>query len=348
MFSPNQFYQQLTDAFEQARTETGADQTILHLQIGRHQIGVYCTSRTLCEAVRRPLAHLEMAAAPASRPDFRLDLVDASATRAPMPVLPWPGQQISAEQKTQEYREDGYLFTVHGDVMLTGFNEDEGRTVGFVRDPANWPLDHYKQAIFITLYQYLRRQALYLIHASAISRDGRAVLIAGSSGAGKTTTMLTCVRADFQFLGDDTTLIERSPNGGTTVLSLLNTLHVTEQTIDWFPELIPHLSALPNPIGKRLVMVNEVYPGCVAREAQVTAILAPEVSDQAHSTLEPLNKATLLRDILFYSVDLHDPINAWRHLDFLADTLETLPCYRLRLGRDREQLPTLLEQLLGN
>jgi hypothetical protein len=208
-------------------------------------------------------------------------------------------------------------------------------------------LRHYKQAIFITLYQHLRRRGQHLIHASAIGANGRAALIAGRSGAGKTTTMLTCVAAGLAFLGDDTTLLQRTMAGDIDVIALLSTLDVTDKTAAWFPELAPFLSPLRSHTGKRQIIISEAYPGSVAFQAQVSAILAPEITGQAHSTLAPANKAALLSDLLFYSVDLQDVALARHHLEFLAQAVEQIPVYRLLLGSDRQQIPHLVAGLLG-
>lgn len=342
-FTPDQFYNQLNRLFVHVYQPATSPERWLALDPLR--VRVRCTSALLDEQWHRPLAHLNVEDGQAEA-DFTIDLIDAAAAGLAMPHLPWPPQHTSPEQDTAEYREGPLWFTQHGEVMLTALNEEERRTVGVVRDAANWPLAHYKQAIFITFYQHLRRRQLYLVHASAIGRHGKALLITGSSGAGKTTTMLTCVRSGFDFLGDDTTLVCQGPGRCKLVVTLLNTLHVNESTIAWFPELVPYLSAAPNPIGKRLVMINEVYPGCVAPQAEVAAILMPQVTGKPKTTLEPVNKGEILAEMLYYSLDLNEPATARRHLEFLADLVEGVPTYRLRLGRDRERLPEVLSGLL--
>ena len=266
-----------------------------------------------------------------------------------MPSLPWPPHRASTEQETCEYQDDPLLFTLHGQAVLTCANFEHGHTVGYVRDPAHWPLEHYQQAIFITFYQHLRRWGFRLIHASAIGQAGQTVLFAGSSGAGKTTAMLACVRAGLEFYCDDATLLlpADSPDGGHRVVSLLNTLNVTAQTLNWFPELIPHASQATNRHGKRLVLLDEAYPDRIGLEGEVRAILAPEVTRARHSSLEPANKVALLSAMLPFSLDLHDARFARDHLDLLATLIEATPAFKLKLGADRDELPNLLRPLLA-
>ncbi|HSN77532.1 MAG TPA: hypothetical protein VL334_20870 [Anaerolineae bacterium] len=335
-----QIYDELAATFEQ--TYTSSPDQAATLQIGGCLVRLRATTPALHCQVLRPLA-CPLSTADQT-PDFTVDLVDLGEHL--LPDLPWLPQNTSREQETSEYQEGPFLFTRHGDVLLTALNQETRRTVGLVQAPARWPLRHYKQAIFITLYQHLRRRGLHLIHASAIGQNGRAALIAGRSGAGKTTTMLTCVAAGLAFLGDDTTLLQRTPAGDIDVISLLSTLDVTDKTAAWFPEIAPFLSPLRSHTGKRQIILSEAYPSRVAVRGQVSAILAPEITDRVHTTLAPANKASLLSDLLFYSVDLQDVALARQHLEFLAQAVEQIPIYRLLLGSDRQQLPRVITEIL--
>jgi hypothetical protein len=335
-----QVYYGLAATFEQACTGASVEEATL--EVGGCLVRLRATTPALRQQLLRPLAcplnEVRLA------PDVTIDLIDLGAS--PLPELPWLPQHTSLEQETSEYQQGPFLFTRHGDVMLTALNQEEGHTLGLVHAPTRWPLRHYKQAIFITLYQHLRRRGLHLIHASAIGQDGRAALIAGQGGAGKTTTMLTCVAAGFQFLGDDTTLLQRTPSDAVDVIALLSTLDVTDKTAAWFPELAPYLSPMRSHTGKRQIILSEAYPSSVASRGRVSVILAPEITDQAHTTIAPANKASLLSDLLFYSVDLQDVALARHHLEFLAQAVEQIPVYRLLLGSDRQQIPQVLAEIL--
>ena len=227
---------------------------VLALDIGGYRVRIRSTSRLLHDRLRRPLAHLEVAPDTIA-PSFTVDFIDGTDLDDIPVSLPVTAQQSSPEQETQEYQAGPYQFTLHGDCVLTAMNRDASRTVGIVRDPARWPLEHYQQAIFISLYQHLQVRGLYLIHASAIGRNGQAILFSAKSGAGKTTTMLTCVQAGFQFYSDDATLLRQTGDGQIEVVSLLGCMNVTDKTLGWFPELAPHTSEAVSRTGKRLVMI---------------------------------------------------------------------------------------------
>ena len=349
-----QAYGQLVSAFEHAtvpaaHTNLRGDDSlaqVLALDIAGYRVRIRSTSRLLHDRLRRPLAHLQVAPDTIA-PSFTVDFIDGAGLDDIPVSLPGTAQQSSPEQETQEYQAEPYLFTLHGDSVLTAMNRDANRTVGIVRDAARWPLEHYQQAIFISLYQHLEVRGLYLIHASAIGRNGQAILFSAKSGAGKTTTMLTCVQAGFQFYSDDATLLRLTSDGQIEVVSLLGCMNVTETTLGWFPELAPYTSEAASRTEKRLVMIHDTFPHHVAASGIVHAIIAPEVTDQALANIAPMSKMSLLGELLPFSLDLHDTNAAKNHLELLAKVLERVPCYRLKLGRARNDLPSLLEQVLA-
>jgi hypothetical protein len=68
-----------------------------------------------------------------------------------------------------------------------------------------WLLSH----LFFTvpLAELLKRLELYMALMAGVAIDGKGLLIAGESGAGKTTPALALARAGFAFLADDTVFL---------------------------------------------------------------------------------------------------------------------------------------------
>lgn len=84
--------------------------------------------------------------------------------------------------------------------------------------------------------QWLASPTVQLIHAAAVSLDGRGVLLVGVGGRGKTTTALACAQAGFSFLGDDLCVIETgSPDGAVPprVHGLYATAKLNDDSREW-------------------------------------------------------------------------------------------------------------------
>lgn len=350
--SAGQHYRRLTALFDEAASASTYSASDNHqpsgffLDLGGVIGRIRCTSDLLQQRLVAPLAHV--IASPGQRAaDFTVDWVDGSDHDSAWLAMPWSPQRRSVEQGTSEYVEAPYLFTSHGDAVLTGLDQSQARTVALVRCPRDWPPDHYHQSIFITLYQQVRQHGLHLIHAAAVGLQGRVVLLTGASGSGKTTTMLSCIRHGFEFYSDDATLLRRTGSSAVEAVSLLGTINATPQTLAWFPELEPMAAPVANRTGKRLAMIDAVYPSQAARRGQIAAILVPEITGQPGTSLTPMGRGEVLSAVLPFSLDLHDPAAARDQLDFLVDAVETIPCYRLRLGNDLNEVPRFIASFLS-
>lgn len=350
--SAREFYQRLTTVFDEAAhrsqpVASGQSQpSEFFLDLGGTPGRIRCAGDFMQERLLAPLAHV-LTEPGQQAASFTIDWVDACGCDSAWVAMPWSPQRLSAEQETGEYLEPPFLFTTHGDAVLTGLDQSQARTIAVVRDARDWPPDHYHQSIFITLYQHLREHAFHLIHAAAVGISGRVVLLTGASGSGKTTTMLSCIRHGFEFYSDDATLLRRAESGATEAVSLMGTINVTPQTLAWFPELEGAAAPVANRTGKRLAMIDDVYPGQVARRGEVAAIMVPEITGLPGTSVARIGRGDVLSAVLPFSLDLHDSAAAREQLDFLVDAVETIPCYRLRLGNDLAEVPRFLAEFLS-
>lgn len=350
--SAREYYERLAARFDESicrarLSDPGSLQPKeFYLDLGELVGEFRCIGDVMQQRLAAPLAHL-LTDAGQHTVSFTVDWMEASGGDSPELTLPWLPQRRSPEQGTSEFLEAPYLFTAHGEDVLTAFDQSQARTIAVVRSARDWTPDHYHQSIFITLYQHLRQHGFHLIHAAAVGVDGRVILLTGASGSGKTTTMLSCIRQGFEFYSDDATLLRRKPGDATEAVSLLGTINATPQTLAWFPELEPAAAPVANRTGKRLAMINAVYPGQAARRGQVAAIMVPEITGRPGTALTPIGRSEVLSAVLPFSLDLHDDAAARNQLDFLVEAVETIPCYRLRLGNDLAEVPRFLDRFLA-
>ncbi len=97
---------------------------------------------------------------------------------------------------------------------------------------------------------YLMLQALYLtpLHASCVALDGRAVVLCGDSGSGKTSLAYACARRGWTYLSDDSTSIVRG-RSDYTVVGRPYSIRFRESAQRLFPELRDHTPSR-RPSGK--------------------------------------------------------------------------------------------------
>lgn len=195
------------------------------------------------------------------------------------------------------------------------------------------------------LAELLKRAGLYMVHAGGLALGGRAMLIPGASGAGKTTLTLALLRGGFDFLADDTVFLSRAGEEATLrVRSFPDEVDVTEQTADFFPEL-PPFSAAAAPRSKRAICAPRLYHVAPVWEGEPVALVFPRITPITRSVLTPLPRNEALLQLLC-NVVRTDAAASQAHLDALTVLVNRCHCFQLQTGQDFDTLPGLLRPLL--
>ena len=170
-------------------------------------------------------------------------------------------------------------------------------------------------------------------------------MVAGSSGAGKTTLALTLLRAGFGFLGDDTVFLQ-SRDTAWCAQAFPDEIDITPQTAAFFPEL-QRLPAVAAPVGrpKRAISASDVY-GVVPQWHAVPAVLVfPQTLTDGASRVAPMRREEALLQLI-PNVIRTEVATSQAHLDALAGLVRQCACYRFWAGRDFSAMPALMRSLL--
>jgi hypothetical protein len=209
-----------------------------------------------------------------------------------------------------------------------------------------WSLSH--PLFTLPLVELLKRRGLYGLHAGGVCRDGRALLLPGTSGSGKSTLTLALARAGFGFLGDDTLFLAARPGEGVRILAFPDEFDLTDQTVSFFPELVPLLGDAPRAgWRKRQVRVERAYGAPVVWECEPAVMVFPRVTGERMSELTPLSPGEALLE-LAPNVLLTEARSSQGHLDALAELVERSACHRLATGTDLAAAVELLAGLMGD
>lgn len=200
----------------------------------------------------------------------------------------------------------------------------------------------------IALMELLERRGRFAIHAGCLAQDGRGVLLAGPTGAGKSTLTIALARAGLGFLSDDVVFLGHDPGGAVRALGFSDTLGVTEQGAARFAELLPALDEpLTEGFPKRLVRIEEALPDVsVIESCEPRVLIFPRVATDEPSELTALDPRDawlrLVPDVL-----LTQPAGTQSHLAALAAMLEQADTYELRSGADLDRAAQLVVQALA-
>jgi len=222
----------------------------------------------------------------------------------------------------------------------------QGRAEGYLINPETMPANLIEYLFHLALIELLRHRGLYPIHAAALEKHGRGILISGNSGRGKTTSSLSLLRSGYRYLSDDHPLI-RDAGTHVDVLPFPTKINVTRATIELFPELADVPDHVPHPGSRKWSFhAEDRYPTLIGERCRPAMVLFPHVADVPHSHLELLSKRRALELLLPQTLLVFDPEVARREFEVLAKLARQVDCYRLHFGRDIFDLPNLLTPLL--
>ena len=206
-----------------------------------------------------------------------------------------------------------------------------GREMGFAPS-----VDAAAVAVRATLTQLAVEQSggLCVVHAGALARNGRALLLPGNAGRGKSTLSAGLAAAGFDLLSDDTTLLAGQP---VQVAPLPTGLCTKRGAYPVLEPLFPRLAALPEWPRPDGLVAKYLMPGLdfptVSGEATfpVRWIAFPHY-DPGHATsLRPLSRCEALQRLLPGVYFLSGTLDA-ANLDAMIHWIEGVDCFELPLS----------------
>jgi hypothetical protein len=193
----------------------------------------------------------------------------------------------------------------------------------------------------------LRRVRLFHLHAAAaLHPTGTAVLIAGDSGTGKTTTTLALLAAGYDYLGDDALFLgacaprEEQLAPFAVAIAFPRAFHVGPATLSTFLRLAPLVGAVPRHTERRPLDPRRAFPGRFRPELPLwkgrTLALFPSIGGGPTTSLARVSKADALGHLIASSAALVVDGIPHRHdnLALLRALVDAASCYELCLGDD--------------
>jgi hypothetical protein len=173
-----------------------------------------------------------------------------------------------------------------------------------------------------------------IVHGAAVAVDGKAVLLAGSGGSGKSTTALACAISGMSYLGDDYCAVE--PAAG-KVHMVYRTAKVLGSTLAMLPSLAPWLVNGDRLGVEKGVMFLDSSQVALARSAQLSAILLPRLGRGARARLTPATRNEALAAVLPSTIGgLMGGTSATPRA--IMQLVRSAPAFHLELGADLESV----------
>jgi hypothetical protein len=187
-----------------------------------------------------------------------------------------------------------------------------------------------------------------IIHAALVSKADKGVLFAGNSGAGKTTSALSCLAAGFKYLSEDQVALEHSVDGVFTGHSLYNSTYVEEGHLTHFPSLAAHTIAGVYPDEEKfLIFLASLFDSRMESNTRISAVVLPRIVKCSGSRIRPASKAEALLTLAPSSLIVGMLSSGLSGFKKLARLVEHVPSYALELGPNVNDIPVRVDEILS-
>lgn len=326
------YFQSLQAAFRSACIQQSA---LVHaLDIAGFHVRLQCAGFSLAPALLPALQHLSPPAAPAhAEPDIALQLWDTTSTGVVLPAPPFThGDYKRYGHRAVAYAGSVALMHAPADGMLFAYDRSARQGVFWAADAEQ--LSIYERAAPLqTLFHWaLVDFGWHIVHAAALGASQGGVLLVGKTGAGKSTTALSCLgQGDIRLLSDDKCLVQLDPSP--QAFALFNSGKLKSDMLEMLPHFRPMLSGWDGKTkaDKGLVYLHPTFADSLIQTFPIKALVLPTVAGTARARVYPIPPIDVFRE-LGPSTVIWLPGAEGENLSVAAEMVRRLPCYRVELA----------------
>ncbi len=340
----NNYLIQCEQAFTQAADRQPVSEYLI--QLAEVTFRLRYAGPALVSATLPALAHL--ATIEISGPTVTIDLWDSASTGVLLPPPPF----TAADYRRYGQRAVAYADSIalmHAPAVGLLFAYDRATRHGICwADDANALSIYERAAPFQTLIHWaLRDFGWQIIHAAGVGTEQGGVLLIGNTGAGKSTTALSCLTGDgLRLLSDDKCLARLDP--APQAFAAFSSGKIKADMLTHLPYLGNRLQGWDNHVkaDKGLVFLHPDFADRLVTTFPIRALVVPHVARQAQPTLCPLSPGDAFR-VFGPSTVIWLPGAEADNYRFTAELTRRLPCYQLDLALEPARNSAAILELLG-
>lgn len=231
---------------------------------------------------------------------------------------------------------------------ITCLDRKTRHIIGWTSDAEQFSLHEIGRPLLSLLSMWHLDHEMTITHAGLVSKSGKGIIFAGSSGAGKTTAAIACLCSGFDYLSEDQVALQQSNGGPVRGHSLYSSTFLEADHLARFPLLAPHvIEGIYPDEKKRLVLLAPLFPSKMQAVTDVGAVVLPRIVNNAASRIRSASKSEALLALAPSSLIIGQLSSGIHGFNKLAKLVERVPCYWLESGSDTKSIPDCLEQILA-
>jgi hypothetical protein len=259
---------------------------------------------------------------------------------------PWPGFNGQG-YNSSICQQDVQLFFQPWQKQLFLYSRSKRTGIYWVQKNEDLPWWECTFSFRILFHLWTQDLPAQLIHAGAIAKNGKGVLITGPSGSGKSTSCLNLLRAGYDYLGDDYVWVELGEK--IRVFTLYQTAKIETENLDKnFSDWNQYIKNKDTYREQKAIFhIKDLFPKAGISDAIIKAILLPTVTNQDKTSFEKTNPTQALMSMAPTTLH-HLPHNRQSSYQKIMSISSRLPSYRWHLGTDKVQFTTSFHEFLTN
>lgn len=335
------FFRSAYDRFLEAGSSSG--QIDFYYRIFDTTVRLSFAGEELIPHITPALSHLRLAQDAAA--DFTICLWDSRSTRTKMVPPPWNRDRFTNRGDIWNYFDSRIKAAFHGaECSLNMLDLETMIGLYWMEHAEGLPFWVNASPIRTLLQWCMERRGGQLIHAAAVGTKDGAVLLTGKGGIGKSSTALSCLKSGFFYIGDDFVVTRLKPSP--LALSIYSTAKLNPDQMENFPDFAPLISN-GSSLGreKAVMFLHPEFKDQIAGAMPLKAILVPHITGIDKSRITETSHERAYRASSFTTLTLL-PGASIATDKFLSRFSMSLPCFNLELGRDLDQIPHVISDLL--
>jgi hypothetical protein len=294
MTSPEVFADAVAASCEAALSRVGA--RVERFSIGAMSIKLVAPCDEARPWIGRAFLPSPVPAAEAPDREHCLAIWDGTRPESLPPPRPWGPTAheplgVIAEYSTGTVR---CAFDIHTSSLVVRHDRLNASYV-WVPKLADLPAWALASPMRVPLSWLANAHGMQVVHAAAVAMGGRAVLLAGAGGSGKSTTALACAMAGMAYLGDDYCVVEPGMN---MVHLLYRTAKLFQASLDMLPKARAWLCNPRRATEEKGVIFFDSSQVSVVPSAPLAAIVLPRLASGERTRISRASRREAIAALL--------------------------------------------------
>ena len=254
---------------------------------------------------------------------------------------------MEKEFELKIYKKGEEFWYLYQDIADYWLDQKNNKIVISIHDKP-FSFQYYNILIFFLypLGLLLENFGFYRMHSSCIDIGGRAVLITGQSGSGKSTSAFALALNGGNIISDDLTFVKRTGNHYIThTITRLVKLHSIAMK-KFYPEL-SGLSTLKNDEGEVYFDEGDINKENLEKSI-LDSIIILEKTGKRSSNITRIRPSQVSSHLFPSSIQINNGKFTHNKFLFLTDMLNDIPCYKVHFGTDMKDFYKNITNMIEN